>query len=248
LHEEPEVPNFGLAHCGPILKSGMVLAIEPMVNMGTWEAQILDNGWTAVTKDRIEQFVTEKVKGYILTDKNFWNKIGAELNLTEEEVQHMRGGLKEAMRLEKEQRALLTMINDPSIMEQDKYRYRISSLDKLKDTSIKIERDSILDIDLTITNSGKVAWPNDTERKVTLGALWFNKDTSEKQYGKHVYEERCMLPFALYGGTTANINCKLCAKVAPGKYEVWFSPVHEQVTWFFQNGDDALKLDIEVTK
>lgn len=51
LHEEPEIPNFGLAHQGPVLKNGMVLAIEPMVNMGTWESMILDNGWTAVTKD-----------------------------------------------------------------------------------------------------------------------------------------------------------------------------------------------------
>jgi methionyl aminopeptidase len=52
LHEEPEVPNFGRPNEGPVLKSGMVLAIEPMVNMGTWESEILENGWTAVTKDR----------------------------------------------------------------------------------------------------------------------------------------------------------------------------------------------------
>lgn len=51
LHEEPEIPNFGRPHQGPVLKSGMVLAIEPMVNMGTWESIILANGWTAVTKD-----------------------------------------------------------------------------------------------------------------------------------------------------------------------------------------------------
>lgn len=51
LHEEPEIPNFGRPHQGPILKSGMVLAIEPMVNMGSWESEILPNGWTAVTKD-----------------------------------------------------------------------------------------------------------------------------------------------------------------------------------------------------
>jgi methionyl aminopeptidase len=51
LHEAPEIPNFGTPGQGAILKSGMVLAIEPMVNMGTWEAKILENGWTAVTKD-----------------------------------------------------------------------------------------------------------------------------------------------------------------------------------------------------
>jgi methionyl aminopeptidase len=51
LHEEPELPNFGRAGQGEILKPGMVLAIEPMVNMGSWECEILDDGWTAVTKD-----------------------------------------------------------------------------------------------------------------------------------------------------------------------------------------------------
>ncbi len=53
LHEEPEIPNFGSPHQGPVLKKGMVLAIEPMVNMGSWESEILPNGWTAVTKDRL---------------------------------------------------------------------------------------------------------------------------------------------------------------------------------------------------
>lgn len=53
LHEEPEVPNFGLPHQGPKLKAGMVLAIEPMVNMGGWDCEVLENGWTAVTKDRL---------------------------------------------------------------------------------------------------------------------------------------------------------------------------------------------------
>jgi methionyl aminopeptidase len=51
LHEDPEVPNFENPGASPILKSGMVLAIEPMINMGGWECLILDNGWTAATKD-----------------------------------------------------------------------------------------------------------------------------------------------------------------------------------------------------
>ncbi|MDD5196515.1 MAG: type I methionyl aminopeptidase [Candidatus Omnitrophota bacterium] len=53
LHEEPEIPNFGQPHHGLLLEKGMVLAIEPMVNLGGWEAEILDNGWTAVTRDRL---------------------------------------------------------------------------------------------------------------------------------------------------------------------------------------------------
>jgi methionyl aminopeptidase len=51
LHEEPQVPNFGDAGKGPALKAGMVLAIEPMVTMGSHEVQVLEDGWTAVTTD-----------------------------------------------------------------------------------------------------------------------------------------------------------------------------------------------------
>lgn len=53
LQEEPEVPNFGQSHKGISLKEGIVLAIEPMVNQGNWEVEILENGWTAVTKDKL---------------------------------------------------------------------------------------------------------------------------------------------------------------------------------------------------
>jgi methionyl aminopeptidase len=52
LHEDPQIPNFGTAGRGPVLKPGMVLAIEPMVNAGGSEVEILSDGWTAVTKDR----------------------------------------------------------------------------------------------------------------------------------------------------------------------------------------------------
>jgi methionyl aminopeptidase len=52
LHEDPQIPNFGSAGKGPVLKPGMVLAIEPMVNAGGSEVEILSDGWTAVTKDR----------------------------------------------------------------------------------------------------------------------------------------------------------------------------------------------------
>ena len=52
LHEDPEVPNFGKKGTGPRLKRGMVLAIEPMINEGGYEIEILSDGWTAVTKDR----------------------------------------------------------------------------------------------------------------------------------------------------------------------------------------------------
>jgi methionyl aminopeptidase len=51
LHEEPQVPNFGPPNRGPRLKAGMVLAIEPMVNTGDADVEILDDGWTVVTAD-----------------------------------------------------------------------------------------------------------------------------------------------------------------------------------------------------
>ena len=51
LHEEPQVPNFGETGTGKPLKAGMVLAIEPMVTMGTWEVRVLEDRWTAVTQD-----------------------------------------------------------------------------------------------------------------------------------------------------------------------------------------------------
>jgi methionyl aminopeptidase len=51
MHEEPQIPNFGRPHMGPRLQPGMVLAIEPMVNAGTYEVEILQDRWTAVTKD-----------------------------------------------------------------------------------------------------------------------------------------------------------------------------------------------------
>ncbi|MDD5085217.1 MAG: type I methionyl aminopeptidase [Candidatus Omnitrophica bacterium] len=51
MHEEPQVPNFGKPGTGRRLEAGMALAIEPMVNSGSWQVKVLDNGWTVVTDD-----------------------------------------------------------------------------------------------------------------------------------------------------------------------------------------------------
>jgi len=51
LHEEPQIPNFGLSNRGVQLKAGMVLALEPMVNVGTWRVKVQPDGWTVVTVD-----------------------------------------------------------------------------------------------------------------------------------------------------------------------------------------------------
>ncbi|EAG6306308.1 TPA: type I methionyl aminopeptidase, partial [Listeria monocytogenes] len=51
LHEKPDIPHYGTAGKGPRLKEGMVITVEPMVNMGAWKAKMDDNGWTARTVD-----------------------------------------------------------------------------------------------------------------------------------------------------------------------------------------------------
>jgi len=51
MHEEPQIPNFGQAGKGPQLKTGMVFAIEPMINAGSYEVRSLSDGWTVVTVD-----------------------------------------------------------------------------------------------------------------------------------------------------------------------------------------------------
>jgi methionyl aminopeptidase len=51
MHEEPQIPNYGPPGQGPRLRKGMTLAIEPMVNAGTYEVKVLSDGWTAVTLD-----------------------------------------------------------------------------------------------------------------------------------------------------------------------------------------------------
>jgi len=53
MHEDPQIPNYGPAGRGPILKAGMTFAIEPMINLGVHKTKTLKDGWTVVTKDRL---------------------------------------------------------------------------------------------------------------------------------------------------------------------------------------------------
>ena len=78
LHEDPDVPNYGKKGAGPLLKAGMVIAIEPMLNLGTANVYLLDDDWTIITQDdkpsaHFEHTVLVKKDGYeILTgDDNF---------------------------------------------------------------------------------------------------------------------------------------------------------------------------------
>jgi methionyl aminopeptidase len=52
LHESPSVPNYGKPGRGPLLKAGMCLAIEPMITLGDFRTEVLDDAWTVVTRDR----------------------------------------------------------------------------------------------------------------------------------------------------------------------------------------------------
>lgn len=75
LHEDPDVPNYGKKGTGPLLKEGMVIAVEPMLNLGTADIYILDDNWTIVTGDdkpsaHFEHTVLVTKDGYtILTER-----------------------------------------------------------------------------------------------------------------------------------------------------------------------------------
>jgi methionyl aminopeptidase len=51
MHEDPQVPNYGDPGRGPLIRPGLVVAIEPMVNLGTWRTKVLADRWTVVTAD-----------------------------------------------------------------------------------------------------------------------------------------------------------------------------------------------------
>jgi len=82
MHEEPQIPNFDTGQKGPRLKAGMVLAIEPMVNLGTEKVKVLKDGWTAVTADGKpsahfeHSIVVREDGGEILSDSkiNIWGQ------------------------------------------------------------------------------------------------------------------------------------------------------------------------------
>ena len=91
LHEEPPVPNFGQKGMGPVLRSGMALAIEPMVNAGTWRIDTKPDQWTVVTADgrlsaHFEHTVAVTSSGYEI------------LTLTDEERQELERGTLHAAR------------------------------------------------------------------------------------------------------------------------------------------------------
>ena len=81
LHEPPQVFNFGKPNRGPLLKEGMVLAIEPMINLGERQVMTLQDGWTVVTRDGLPSahfehtVVVRKDKPEILTEHNLKDEV-----------------------------------------------------------------------------------------------------------------------------------------------------------------------------
>ena len=76
LHEDPEVPNYGKTWTGPVLKAGMVIAVEPMLNLGTADVYLLDDDWTVVTADgcpsaHFEHTILVTKDGYTILTKRW---------------------------------------------------------------------------------------------------------------------------------------------------------------------------------
>ena len=74
VHEDPDVPNYGLPGKGPVLKAGMTIAIEPMLNLGTPNIYILDDEWTIITADgeasaHFEHTIVVEKEGYTILTK-----------------------------------------------------------------------------------------------------------------------------------------------------------------------------------
>jgi methionyl aminopeptidase len=78
LHEDPQVPNYGDPGRGPLIRPGLVVAIEPMVNVGTWHTRLLADRWTVVTADKslsahFEHTIAITEDGHeVLTARNGW--------------------------------------------------------------------------------------------------------------------------------------------------------------------------------
>ena len=81
FHVEPQVPHFGKRGKGLRLKPGMVFTIEPMINAGGWQVEVLNDGWTAVTRDRMlsaqhEHTIVVTEAGFeVLTAVDGWDPV-----------------------------------------------------------------------------------------------------------------------------------------------------------------------------
>lgn len=134
--------------------------------------------------------------------------------------------------------------------ESESYRSNIQLLNYNADALLESKKDGLV-LELEITNTGKVPWKpdqlaNEKPVNVNLGILWFNKSEDKLNYSMRKAEERCVFPFTVLENVTIQMECKIGGKLQPGNYEVWIGPVHEGVSWFYDQGDQVLKLDVTV--
>ena len=135
-------------------------------------------------------------------------------------------------------------------LESEGYRSNIQLLNYNADALLESKKDGLV-LELEITNTGKVPWKpdqpaNEKPVNVNLGILWFNKSEGKVNHSIRKAEERCVFPFTVLENVTLRMECKIGNKVQSGNYEVWIVPVHESVAWFYDKGDQALKLDVIV--
>jgi len=135
-----------------------------------------------------------------------------------------------------------------------RYRSKIWALNYRSEKIIETDTNG-LNLELAISNTGDMPWPvrlhNESEQvtvpaPVNLGILWFREDTENPDYSNRISEERYSFPFTMLTGTTIRLQCKIGGQLKPGDYVVWIGPVQEGVTWFYEQGDDLLKLSVKI--
>ena len=156
------------------------------------------------------------------------------------------------MSMELNKRRVSGPIEETTNFEGASYRSKIQLLNHKTDELLESNENG-LDLELEMTNTGKVPWivgtgqqPTEKNVIVNLGILWFKKSEKKLEYSKRIAEERCVFPVTVLENVTVRMECKIGKEVKPGNYEVWIGPVHEAVTWFYQRGDQVLKLDVTV--
>jgi len=119
--------------------------------------------------------------------------------------------------------------------------------------TVSVGEGQTIPLKVTVRNRGRDPWPvvpdpGQQKGRVNLGILWF----AEGQPGRRLAEHRAELPYTMFHNDEVEIDVALNPigydgkRLPPGSYEVWIGPVQEGVTWFYEKGDEPLKLAVEV--
>ncbi len=145
----------------------------------------------------------------------------------------------------------------PETLPQDAYRSNIALASQPYPRSLA--QGAMSTLQLIVSNRGDEPWPTLCEigqvpGSVQLGILWFRSGSADRTLAARAAEGRAALPYALAPGNSLSLTAILApitqsgAPLPPGDYEVWIGPVQEGVTWFFQEGDDVLKVPVRVSR